>query len=76
MQAVASLPGRVEGVPLAGLAGAEIVGLAERLRPDLIVMGAAGGRAIRMVAGGVSDRILKETHASVLVARQRRPVGG
>lgn len=69
MQAVAGLPGRVEGVPLAGLAGAEIVGLAERLRPDLIVMGNGRHTARRLLMGSTSRFVARHAPTSVLVVR-------
>ncbi|MDO9444959.1 MAG: universal stress protein [Dehalococcoidia bacterium] len=72
MQAVEGLPGRLEGVPLAGLAGAEIVGLAERLRPDLIVMGDGQHAARRMLLGSTSRFVARHAPSSVLVVRHER----
>ncbi|PKN80717.1 MAG: hypothetical protein CVU47_08800, partial [Chloroflexi bacterium HGW-Chloroflexi-9] len=69
MQAVAGLPGRVEGVPLAGLAGAEIVGLGERVRPDLIVMGNGQHTARRLLMGSTSGFVARHAPSSVLVVR-------
>jgi len=74
LQAVAGLPGRVEGIPLAGLAGAEIVGLAERLRPDLVALGSHEDRAaLRLMMGSTSAFVARHAPASVLVVRREHP---
>lgn len=48
----------------------EIVGLAEKLEADLIVMGCRGRRGIRRAVGGsVSDAAIRHAPCPVLVAR-------
>ena len=48
----------------------EIVGLAEKLEADLIVMGCRGRRGIRRAVGGsVSDAVIRHAPCPVLVAR-------
>jgi nucleotide-binding universal stress UspA family protein len=52
----------------------EIVGLAHRTHPDLIVVGTRGlGSAGRFLLGSVSDGILHHANASVLVVRAPGP---
>lgn len=46
-----------------------------RERADLVVVGATGSRAIRMMPGSIPEEILRRSGASVLVLRAR-PSGG
>jgi nucleotide-binding universal stress UspA family protein len=55
----------------------EIVGLAEKLEADLIVMGCRGRRGIRRAIGGsVSDAVIRQAPCPVLVARSHEGVEG
>ncbi len=55
----------------------EIVGLAEKLEADLIVMGCRGRRGIRRAVGGsVSDAVIRHAPCPVLVARSHEGVEG
>ncbi len=55
----------------------EIVGLAEKLEADLIVMGCQGRRGIRRAVGGsVSDAVIRHAPCPVLVARSHEGVEG
>jgi nucleotide-binding universal stress UspA family protein len=59
-----------EGVP--GSPAWEIIGRADALKPDLIVVGSQGRSALgRFVLGSVSQKILSEARSSVRVARGR-----
>ncbi|MDR0767009.1 MAG: universal stress protein [Methanosarcinales archaeon] len=59
-----------ETVNLSGAAAHEIVQYANRVNADLIVVGAAGKKAIeRLILGSVSEKIIRSAKQQVLVVR-------
>jgi nucleotide-binding universal stress UspA family protein len=59
-----------------GAVALEIVGLAEELGADLIVMGSRGlGGVRRALMGSVSDSVVRHAHCPVLVVRPEKPGG-
>jgi nucleotide-binding universal stress UspA family protein len=66
--------GTVAGAHLRmGEVGLEIVGLAEELGADLIVMGSRGlGGVRRALMGSVSDSVVRHAHCPVLVVRREK----
>jgi nucleotide-binding universal stress UspA family protein len=68
-----NFPGwKVEAEAANGSPAWELVGLADRWEPDLVVVGSQGRSALgRFVMGSVSQRVLTEARCSVRVARGR-----
>jgi nucleotide-binding universal stress UspA family protein len=66
--------GTVAGTHLRmGVVALEIVGLAEELQADLIVMGCRGlGGVRRALMGSVSDSVVRHAHCPVLVVRPEK----
>jgi nucleotide-binding universal stress UspA family protein len=66
--------GTVAGTHLRmGVVALEIVGLAEELQADLIVMGCRGlGGVRRALMGSVSDSVVRHAHCPVLVVRPKK----
>ncbi|MGQ0536688.1 MAG: universal stress protein [Methanobacteriota archaeon] len=66
----ATVEGHIEeGSPVAG-----ILRVAERVRPDLVILGAtSGGRLARLLLGSVAEGVTGNTRASVLLARTAPP---
>ena len=73
---------RADGWPVAALVRRgsvveEILGVADEIKADLIVLGSHGmGLARRFLLGSVSDRVLEHAHCSVLIVKRKPGAAG